>query len=173
MTNRYEFDEKLGCYRIYFSDNSSFLIDREDFDTINKFTWFKGRRGYPIAHLKLEGKKLTRPVHKVILSDVGKDMNIDHINRDRMDNRRSNLRVCSHQENMFNQRKRNTNTSGYIGVAYHKAANKYESYINLDAKKHYLGLYDTAIEAARVRDEYAKRMYGEYAKLNFESEGCA
>ena len=173
MTNYFEYDASLNCYRIYFKKDGFFLIDEDDFKTVKNYSWFNGKRGYPITHIKENGISKTQPLHKLLFPNVGYDMDIDHINGNKMDNRRKNLRICTHQENMFNQKRRNTNSSGYIGVAFHKSACKYEAYITHGYKKHYLGVYDTAQEAALVRDKYAVKLYGEYARLNFPSVGCA
>lgn len=72
---------------------------------------------------------------------------IDHINRNKLDNRLENLRAVTRTENQHNHGLRKNNTSGYIGVYFHKQANKYEAQIILNGKRIYLGLYATAEEA--------------------------
>ena len=96
---------------------------------------------------------------------------IDHINGDKLDNRRSNLRIVTHQQNAFNQKRRITNTSGYIGVSGVKDSDNYEAYIHLHGHKHHLGVFDSARNAARTRDCVAKLVFGEYARLNFPKTG--
>ena len=148
------------------SQGVKFFYDPEDEELVRRHTWVLSKRGYIIT--SVNRKKVC--LHRMLIpADRGFD--IDHINGDKLDNRRCNLRVCTHQQNTFNQKCRCTNTSGYMGVSKHKAANKYEAYINLSARKIYLGLYETAEEAARVRDRAALFYYGEFANLNFKGEG--
>jgi len=105
-------------------------------------------------------------LHALLLgAHAGQD--VDHISGDKLDNRRSNLRLCTHQQNCFNQRKRNTNTSGYTGVSFSKRDSRYEAYIYKDARKIHLGLHESPVMAARARDQAALRYHGEYARLNF------
>lgn len=108
-------------------------------------------------------------MHRLLFNfPVGFD--IDHISGDKMDNRRANLRLCTHQQNMFNQKKRNTNTTGYMGVSYLKNAHAYEAYVHHHGKKHHFGLHEAPEEAALARDYGAKKLFGEYARLNFPLE---
>jgi hypothetical protein len=168
MRNKYEFSDDQKSCRIFFYDGSFFVIDSSDFSAVSAHTWWKGKRGYPVmktSRKSPDGHK-TIALHRFLLNPpTGFD--VDHISNDKLDNRRCNLRVCTHQQNMFNQKKRCTNTSGYYGVSLLKSCGRYEAYINISGKKKYLGLYKTAEEAAEVRDREARRLYGKYAKLNF------
>ena len=96
---------------------------------------------------------------------------IDHINGDKLDNRRRNLRLCTHQQNAFNQKRRRTNTSGYIGVSYARGRGCFEAYIHHHGRKHHLGVFPDALLAARTRDCVARLLFGEYARLNFQKGG--
>jgi len=168
MLNSYRFSDDNKVCRVFFKDGSYFLIDATDFELVSKYSWFKGKRGYPTMHTSRkspEGYK-TRPLHRYLIKIPDK-ADIDHINGDKLDNRRSNLRACTHQQNMFNQKKRSTNSSGYIGVSLFKATGMFEAYIHHSGKKIYLGLYHTAEEAAYIRDKEAKKLFGKYARLNF------
>lgn len=92
---------------------------------------------------------------------------VDHISGDRMDNRKKNLRLCTHQQNCCNQRKKVNNTSGYTGVSRCKHSDRFEAYVYRNARKIYLGTYATPEAAAYARDQAARRYHGEYARLNF------
>lgn len=168
MKNRYEKSADGKKVYIFFNDGSNFVIDADDFETVSEFTWFKGKRGYPVAHTSrksLEGYK-TFTLHRLIFG-FPSNYDIDHINGNKMDNRRDNLRGCNHQQNMFNQNKRSTNTSGFLGVSLMKNCGKFEAYIHPNGKKIQLGLFISAEEAAVARDKAAVQYFGSYARLNF------
>jgi len=98
------------------------------------------------------------------------DSIVDHKNQNRSDNRWCNLRKATKSQNMINKQKIKNNTSGYIGVCWHKKAAKYEAYVASNKIKYYLGLFDSAKEAAQVRDNKAIELFGEYAGLNFNKK---
>lgn len=161
-----KYNNQLDCGYAFTESGIRFLFDMKDAELVSSRGWHLSKRGY------IAGKenRRERPLHKLMIH-VDSSYDIDHINGDKLDCRRSNLRVCSHQHNCFNQRKRTNNTSGYTGVSYAKNIGKYESYIHRDGHKHNLGYYDTAEEAALVRDEAAVRYFGEYCRLNFPKSG--
>lgn len=92
---------------------------------------------------------------------------IDHKNVDRLDNRWGNLREATYLTNNQNVKLKSHNTTGVKGVSFCKATGRYYTYINAEKKRHFLGYYDSADEAGRVYDEAAKRLHGEFARLNF------
>ncbi len=161
------FDASLHCGYAYTADGNRFLFDMEDADLVSSRGWHITRRGYVGGKLH----RRERPLHKIMLC-VDSKHDVDHINRNKMDNRRCNLRVCTHHENSCNQKKRNTNTSGYMGVSFAKNIRKYESYVHYDGRKHGLGYFYSPQEAALVRDAAALYFFGEFCNLNF-SEGEA
>lgn len=141
------------------------LVDDEDFDLLNQYKWFWTRNkwgGY--AGRRKEGKTIL--MHRFIMNSP-KGMEIDHANNDSLDNRRSNLRICSRSENMQNMSIPSHNTSGFKGVVWHKIAKKWMVQIKKDKKRQYLGLYKDKLEAAHRYDEIAEQIFGKYAKLNF------
>lgn len=164
MRNRYEMTAQ-GYGVVYFADGSSFLFDEADLPLIEAHSWHRGKRGYPATHVA--GRTVV--LHRLLFPDAAGE--VDHINGDKMDNRRANLRVVTHQQNAFNQARRRTNTSGYIGVSPVRDAGIFEAYIHLHGEKHHLGLFATARHAARVRDCVARLVFGEYARLNFPRAG--
>ena len=95
------------------------------------------------------------------------NMEVDHINGDKLDNRKENLRVCTHRENGKNQKISINNTSGYKGVfANHK---NWQAVIGVDGKPIYLGTYPSPEKAAEAYDVAAKKYHGDFANLNFKN----
>ena len=92
---------------------------------------------------------------------------VDHINGVTLDNRRCNLRLASHSENMRNTKLRKNNKTGYKGVCWDIVNKRYHVTIRYNGKKIFLGRFDNIIEAAKAYDDGAKKYFGDFARLNF------
>lgn len=92
---------------------------------------------------------------------------IDHINGDGLDCRKVNLRPCNHAENMRNRARHKNNKSGYKGVYWREFCGKFAGQITCNGKREHLGYFTDKILAARAYDDAAKRLFGEFARLNF------
>lgn len=139
------------------------LVDFDDFKRVNKFVWYLNGE-YPSRKQTVNGKIKVIRLHRFIL---GKDTLIDHINNNPLDNRKDNLRVCTFQENTFNQKKAVNNTSGYKGVWFSKQRNKWTSTVRRSGERFYLGYFNDPLSCARAYDLKAKELFGDYAKTNF------
>lgn len=104
-------------------------------------------------------------MHRVIMGAKPGEQ-IDHINGDGLNNCKSNLRRCTHQENHFNEGLSKNNTSGYKGVSWCKRDKKWIAQIAPHGKNKYLGRFDCKHEAAEAYNEAAKKHFGEFARLN-------
>lgn len=134
------------------------LVDEADYEFLSKFKWNIVGSNQVMSSL---GKIMAR----ILMEPVGLQ-DVDHINGDGLDNRRKNLRCCTHQQNAFNHRHK-PGSSGFTGVHYHKMNKKWWADISIDYKTVYIGSYDSPEEAAIERDKVARKLHGEYAKLNF------
>jgi hypothetical protein len=145
------------------------LVDDADFEELSKHRWCAAKdhcynRWYACRAEKINGQYKTIKMHRLIMN-TPKGMHTDHINHDGLDNRRINLRVCTNQQNLFNHQKRQNCSSKYKGVIWE--VNKWTARIKYNNKSTRLGHFDNEIDAARAYDENAKRLYGEYASVNF------
>ena len=105
-------------------------------------------------------------MHRVILN-TPMGMDTDHINGNGLDNRRCNLRICTHAENISNQRKySNTMLSKFKGVSWDKSRNRWIVYIGVHPKRIFLGRFKTEIDAAIAYDNAARKYFGEFACTN-------
>lgn len=96
------------------------------------------------------------------------DGDVDHINRDKADNRWCNLRLATRSQNSSNvDPARRRNTSGFIGVTFDKARDKWRAQIRIDGRKVNLGRFSDPVEAAKAHDDAARKAFGEFAELNF------
>jgi hypothetical protein len=108
-------------------------------------------------------------LHQILLETFC-DTEIDHINGDKMDNRRCNLRFATHAQNNQNKGLRRDSTTGYKGVCFDKRSGKYIAYINANGKRTYLGYFKDKLSAAYAYDAAALKLHGEYARPNFMKE---
>ena len=104
-------------------------------------------------------------MHREILK-CPKGLFIDHINRNGLDNRKNNLRVCSKSQNMMNTLIPKNNTSGYKGVSWSKRDKKWMAYIKIKNKFNNLGYFNIKEQAALAYNDAAKKYHGEFARLN-------
>jgi len=147
----------------------SFKIDADDFETVSPIRWHDNGSGYLINRFVEKGKRITLRLHRALMSPAPNE-DVDHINRDVTDNRKSNLRICTHHDNCKNKSKSRGCTSRYKGVCYAKNRGKWISHIRVAEKLKYLGYYESEKAAAVAYDEAAIKYYGEFANPNFPTE---
>ena len=137
-------------------------IDLEDVDLVNKHKWSYAA-GYCYNH------KNKIHLHNLILNRIpNKNTTVDHINRDRMDNRKSNLRIVDYSLNGFNKGKQSNNTSGHVVVSWDKKRQKWETHIKINKKKRFLGYFDNIEDAVKTRHEAEIKYYGELRNSKYD-----
>jgi len=136
------------------------ILDPEDEHLRKFFNVYNGR----LAAVRRRNGR-TEYMHRVITS-APTGMFVDHINGNPLDNRRSNLRVCTNAENLRNRGKTRANTSGYKGVWFNKIANFWYAALTVDGCVKNLGNYSTAEAAALAYNKAVKKYHGNFAKLN-------
>lgn len=137
-------------------------VDDYDYEMLSKHRWCFDSHGYPMTGRKVDGKHKNYWAHKVIM-ECPESMTIDHIDRDVLNNQRSNLRIASKAENARNRKMHRGNTSGYKGVSWKAKNKKWQAQITKDGKGKYLGLFSSPIDASNAYQEAAKELFGEYA----------
>ncbi|MGB7582952.1 MAG: AP2 domain-containing protein [Sedimentisphaerales bacterium] len=157
--------------RIYLGEGEWTILDQQDYYRLGNFKWWlKGfkTKCYAFRTSKL-GPMKTRFVslHREIMNPP-KGLVVDHRNGDGLDNRRANLRLATHSQNMINRPKtKSKTTSKFVGVNFDKSRNKWAAKIHYENKKIWLGRFDSEIDAAKAYDEAAIKYHGEFARLNF------
>ena len=130
-----------------------------------------GCHGYFTVRLYKDCKGKTHCIHQLVAHEfiekpVGKQY-VDHIDKNKLNNIVENLRWVSSSENSRNRSMRSNNTTAYKGVSFYKRYNKYEANISYEGKKHRLGYFNTAEDAAKAYDKRAKELDPVHFTLNF------
>lgn len=140
------------------------IVDSEDFEWLNQWKWqfdhgYATRRQW-IAGGKGRGIKIY--LHRLIMNNPINDR-VDHIDGNRLDCRRENLRICTHSQNLMNRGKNSNNTSGFKNIIFDKARNKWKVGIKINYKSHYLGRFKDIKDALIAQRCGEKKYFGEFA----------
>jgi hypothetical protein len=145
------------------------LVDDEDYESLNKYKWFSDKHGYASRGVSQNGKPQRILMHRVIL-ETPKGLVTDHINGNRLDNRRSNLRIATQTENTYNSKPKSGSSVPYKGVCWDKMRGMWQVRVMIGGKVQFHEYVDNAKYAGRLYDFYARKIFGEYAYLNFPNE---
>ncbi len=144
------------------------LVDDKDFDWLNQWKWRAGNshgRFYVVRTCRISPKKIVHvSMHRLILKLGKEDLGVDHINGNGLDNRRSNLRLATTQQNGFNRTKLSVaNKSGTTGVYWHKTTRRWRARIKFDYRHIWSRNFRNKEEAIAARREAEKQYFGEFA----------
>ena len=159
-----EFEIRSKTYGVF-----KCLIDNEDAYLLDKYKYrISSERGRFYVRTRVNG--ITVYFHRLILGINNPKVQIDHINHDGTDNRRCNLRPVNHSQNQQNSKKCKDGTSIYKGVFWWKGRpntrGRWCARIICNGESHWLGYFDSEIEAAKAYNTAAEKYFGEYANLN-------
>lgn len=144
--------------------NGRFTITDDDCDTsIEAMNWRESSWGYAIASLPRNGGKQKIVFMHRLIAKPPIGFEVDHVNGDRLDNRRLNLRVVTRAQNSYNRFK-NTNKHGFKGVHFHKTRKMFEAKIRHQGREKFIGWYTNPEEASAAYAQKAIELRGEYAR---------
>ena len=141
------------------------LVDDEDYKRISRRKW-NASKHRNTWYARCSEVFPALKMHREIMH-APEGVQVDHVNGNGLDNRKKNLRLCTHAQNLRNSQKYKNNSSGYKGVHWNKKRGVYQAYIMADRRHLYLGAFHTAELAARAYDRAARQYHGDYARLNF------
>ena len=148
-----------GTVSLLMENGQKTLMDIDSLKFVNNRVHI-AKHGYAILCLNSKNYYL----HSLIVkAPVG--MEIDHINGDTTDNRKCNLRLCTHQQNLYNCKKPKNNSSGYKGISWDVHAKKWVAHFNHNKHRVYVGLYPTIKEAVVAYAIKINEFNGEFARI--------
>ena len=137
-------------------------IDNDDLEKCSKLTWhYAKNKDSKYIQTRIKGTMVK--LHRYIMNMNNSNLVVDHINRNPLDNRKSNLRICSYKENSFNKSIRVDNTSGIPGVSFHKTNKKWRAKIKYNNLTIHLGYFEDINEALINRRVAEEILFGEYS----------
>ena len=163
----------IGYGEIYLTQGQKTIVDKDDYEFLSKHKWcaiYSKKRGDYVAVTRTECincKKRTVYMHREIMRPL-KNLHIDHINHNPLDNRKNNLRICTPTENQWNRKgaNKNNNTSNYKGICYDLYHKSWKSSIGYHNKSLHIGYFKNKNEAVVAYNQVAIEKYGNYACLN-------
>lgn len=133
------------------------LIDKCDYDKVKDYYWSLNSQGYAISVINGKHKRL-----HLLIMDKPKGYVVDHINGEKTDNRKCNLRICTIKENARNVKASKNNKTGHLGISITKYG-RYRARIMVDRKEISLGHYEKIEDAIKARKEAEIKYFGEYS----------
>lgn len=152
-----------GTITIFLINGGESVVDKNSWDRACNYRWYKmpgaNTTQYAQATRTIGGFSKTYSLHRICTS-APKGMDVDHIDRDGLNNRLSNLRICTRAENLHNGKIKRTNTSGFKGIR--KNHGKWEARMRINGKNKYLGIFAKKEDAAEAYKKYAIKKHGEF-----------
>jgi hypothetical protein len=148
-------------------------VDDEDYERVAQFNWcatVKQQGVYAVRGKGPRGKMKMIYLHRFLLGAVAGQY-VDHVDGDSLNNRRDNLRLCSGRANVWNQKRKSSNRSGYKGVCWDKSRRLWKAEIRAVEGRIHIGRFEVPEDAAKAYDAAARKHHGEFATLNFPEVG--
>jgi hypothetical protein len=152
----------------YTQSNDKFYFDKEDYTLVSKYCWsIDNQNGYvkTIDKVNNTGKLY---LHRLVMNcSKGDNTIVDHIDRNRVNCRKNNLRIVTRCQNNMNMSIRCDNTTGVTGVHWDKKMKQWCSLISANKTKIHLGYFDNFEDAVKARKEAEEKYFGEYNRTNY------
>ena len=151
--------------RIPLTQGKFAIVDNKNYEWLNQWKWYF-KLGYATRNIDLDNKKRKTLFMHRLINNTPDGFETDHINRNKLDNRKENLRTVTHSQNVISREKQSNNTSGHTGIFWYKDRQKWVASIVVNKKQIYLGSY-SKIGVAWLARRWGERLYhGEFARLN-------
>ncbi len=137
------------------------LVDDRDYEKLSQYKWRMTTLGYVVRTHYVRPKINVIWMHREIM-ETPKGLETDHIDHNRLNNQRSNLRIATHQQNNYNKGPQTNNTSGHKGISWRKAIKRWDVQVN----GQYIGVYITLDEAVIAQKQAQARLQGEFAHVS-------
>jgi hypothetical protein len=157
-------------HQISLGNGTSALVDDDDYDRLRSYQWFLSGTGYAVGFVPVNGRFELVYMHRLILK-AGPDQLVDHVNGNKLDNRRCNLRLATPQQNSQHKRVSPLSNTHLKGVGWHKRRRKYHARIQFQGMRCHLGFFQDAELAALAYDAAARTLFGDYALCNIPTSG--
>lgn len=172
LTSRHKRPSRVRVLRRFaevevFGDDGLHMVDLDMVEEVSKYRWSMNPDGYAQAWVQVEGRAMR--LHRFVFGPVSKGLEIDHRDRDKRNNRRTNLRAVTHRFNKHNLV--GYGKSKFKGVSQHKGRKGWRATITINRRNHHLGSFANEEDAARAYDEAARAHYGVNAIINFKNKG--
>lgn len=151
-----------GMKEIRLTQDRVAIVDDDLHDWLNQWKWYY-KQGYACRNEYV-------PIHRtirmhVVINQTPDGYSTDHMNGNKLDNRRNNLRTVNHHQNGLNRGLQINNTSGFKGVYWHKRDRKWRAQVRINGKKTYIGAYADKQDAALAIEAAIKKHHGEYGRI--------
>lgn len=170
-TRHATYDEAQGCYLLPLTKGWATLIDEADVEYAQRWNWSAHNGGYAARKSRFNEvgfeKRLCVLLHRVIAERAGLQiggLDVDHINTDKLDNRRSNLRAATRSQNKHNVRRLSTNRSGVKGVHWCNTNEVWVCKLMVGGKSILVGHFDRLDEAAAAHTAAVVKYHGEFGR---------
>lgn len=141
------------------------IVDEEDYERISQYRWhprMERHTCYAMTNVTIDGKYTSLRMHRVVMG-APDDQEVDHWDRNGLNNTRANLRYATTSQNNANQGRRSDNHTGFTGVYWHKGSRAWR----VEVGSIHIGMFECAEDAARAYDIKAIERFGEFAVTNF------
>jgi len=140
---------------------SDLLVSKADRHLLRKYQWSSGE----YINAKSGGRKIY--LHRLI-AKAGPGQEVDHINGNKLDNRRRNLRLCTRAENIVHWIRKRPGNNPCTGVHFDKRLGRWTAYITKDYKRRHLGVFSSLTDAVSARNKAARKLFGRFASISRE-----